>query len=102
MTIPELATAAAIIAFCSGVTATSFCPMLDIPTAAASVIGPIVDSATCNGIDAGGLSNPNASAVRRRASAPSRIPNSTKAVLQERSKASRSGAVGAFPHCAPP
>ncbi len=43
---PLLAIAAATIAFCSGVTATSFCPMLDMPSAAASAIGPTVDSAT--------------------------------------------------------
>ena len=99
---PSLAIAAATIAFCSGVTATSFCPMLDMPTAAASLIDPTVDSATCSGIGAGALSKPNASAVLRRASPPRRIPSSTKAVLQDRSKASRSGAVGALPHGVPP
>ena len=43
---PLFAMVAATMAFCSGVTATSFCPMLDMPSAAASGIGPTVDSAT--------------------------------------------------------
>ena len=102
ITTPEFAIPAAIIAFCSGVTATSFCPILDIPTAAASDIAPTVDSATCSGIGAGGASKPNASAVLRNASPPSRIPSWTNAVLQDRSKASRSGAVGALPQVLPP
>ena len=101
ITTPALAIAAATIAFCSGVTATSFCPMLDIPTAAASDIGPTIDSATSSGMGAGGASNPNAAAVLRSASAPIRIPSWTNAVLQDRSNASRSGAVGAVPHGVP-
>ena len=76
--------------------------MLDMPSAAASDIGPTVDSATSSGIGAGGLSNPNACAVLRRASAPTRMPSSTKAVLQDRAKASRSDAVGPLPHGVPP
>ena len=102
MTTPPLAIAAATMAFCNGVTETSFWPMLDMPTAAPSIIGPTVDPATSSGIAAGGLSNPNASAALRRASPPSRMPSWTNAVLQERANASRSGAVGALPHGAPP
>ena len=33
--------------------------MLDMASAARSVMGPTVDSATCNGIGSGGLSRPN-------------------------------------------
>jgi hypothetical protein len=46
MVTPLFAMVAATNAFCSGVSATSFCPMLDMPKAAASVIGPTVDSDT--------------------------------------------------------
>ncbi len=66
---PSFAMVAATSAFCSGVSATSFCPMLDMPSAAASAIGPTVDSATCSGIGGGLVSRPNACArtsVRRR------------------------------------
>ena len=76
--------------------------MLDMPTAAESVIGPTVDSATSSGIGSGVLSKPNAWAVLRSASAPTRMPSSTKAVLHERAKASRSDAVGPLPHGVPP
>ncbi len=59
MVMPSLAMVAATMAFCSGVTATSRCPMLDMPSAAPSLIRPTVDSATCSGMGAGGESRPN-------------------------------------------
>ena len=93
---------AATSAFCSGVSATSFCPMLDIPSAAPSGIGPTVDSATCIGIGAGLSSRPNACAVDFSASAPVSMPSWTNAVLHDLANASRSEAVGPPPHGVPP
>ena len=99
---PLFAMVAATSAFCSGVSATSFCPMLDIPSAAASLIGPTVDSATCSGIGGGTVPRPNACAVDFNASAPVSMPSSTNAVLHDLANASRSEAVGPPPHGVPP
>ena len=57
--------------------------MLVMPSAAASGIGPMVDSATCSGIDGGSTSTPKERAVLRSASAPVSMPSWTKAVLHE-------------------
>ena len=102
MVMPSLAMVAATIAFCSGVTATSRCPMLDMASAAASLIGPTVDSATCSGMAAGGASKPKACAALLSLSAPVSMPSSTNAVLQDRAKASRREAVGPPPQADPP
>ncbi|CKR63826.1 Uncharacterised protein [Mycobacterium tuberculosis] len=99
---PPFAMVAAISAFASGVSATSFWPILVIPSAALSGIGPTVDSATCSGVGRGGLSRPNARAMLRRASAPVRMPSWTNAVLHDLTNASRSDTVGSSPHGAPP
>jgi len=73
MATPLLAMVAATIAFCSGVTATSFWPMLVMPSAAASTIGPTLDSATCSGMFGAGPSSPNAWAVVRSAPAGAHV-----------------------------
>ena len=99
---PALAMVAATSAFSSGVNATSFWPMLDIPSAAASGIGPTVDSATCSGIGSGTASRPNDCAVLRSASVPVSRPNWTNAVLHDRANASRSETVSALMQGAPP
>ncbi|SHT84937.1 Uncharacterised protein [Mycobacteroides abscessus subsp. abscessus] len=86
---PLLATAAATIAFCSGVMATSFCPMLDMATAASSDIGPTVEVATWSGMESSSRSRPNACAALTSLSRLScSAPNLAKAVLQERANAS--------------
>src|SRR6516225_9495605 len=102
MVTPALAMVAATTAFSSGVTATSFWPILDIPSAAASGIGPVVDSATCSGVGSGTLSRPYDRAVLRRASAPVSRPNWTNAVLHECANASRNDTVSALAQGAPP
>ena len=77
--------------------------MLDMPRAAASAIGPTVDSDDLQrNRRRDGLSRPNAIAVDRSASAPVSMPSWTKAVLQDFANASRSEAVGPAPHGAPP
>src|SRR3981189_2265245 len=98
---PSLATLAATTPFCGGVTATSFCPMLDMPRAARSLIGPALDSATCRGIGRGVESRPNARAALRSASAPVLMPSWTKDVLHDLAKASRNDAVGPLPQLEP-
>lgn len=102
MVIPPLAMVAATSAFCSGVRATSFCPILVIPNAAVSAIGPMVDSATCSGIGSGEVSRPNACAVLRSAAAPVSMPNWTNAVLHDLANATLSDTVGSAPHVVPP
>ncbi len=101
MRTPPLATVAAIIAFCSGVSATSRWPMLLWPSAASSGIDPMVLSATGNGTPGICPPMPSALAWSPTASAPVLIPSSTNAVLQDRANASRSDAVGAPPHVEP-
>jgi len=85
-----------------GASSISFWPMLEIPRAGASEIGPTVDSATCSGIDGGGVSRPNCRAMVRIASAPLCRPSSTKAVLQDLANASRRDTVAPPPQAAPP
>ena len=101
ITWPPLAIVATIIAFCSGVSATSRCPMADCCSAATSGIDPIVDGATGSGISRSAMPILNASACARIACTPSCASRSANAVLQERCSASRRLTVGPVPHALP-
>src|SRR4029077_17074436 len=100
MITPLFAMVAATSAFSSGVSATSFCPMLDMPSAAASAIGPTVDWETWRGIVGGVVSSPTALAVDRILAARVLMPSWTKALWQDFATASGGGAFVPAPHAA--
>ena len=99
---PALAMVAAITAFSSGVSATSFWPMLDMPSAAASGIDPDRGFGDLQRDRLGVPSRPNECAVLRSASVPVSRPNWTNAVLHDRANACTRETVGSLPHGVPP
>ncbi len=101
MTSPSLATPAATIAICSGVTRTSNWPMADCAVCGAFASSGKRLSATLVGTRRSFSPKPNACACSRSASSPSCSPSAPKAVLQEIRSASASVEVSPL-HAEPP
>lgn len=91
-TCPPSATAAATIAICSGVARVLYCPIDDSASCALSTLVSKVLGATEKGIRRPALLKPKACAVRAMSATPTSTPSFANTVLQDHSKASRSGA----------